>query len=83
MIAASLAVAALSATVRASTPEAQADLITNLPGLNTSEWPTSWDQYAGYVTVDATAGRKLFYWLQESQDAANRDSQPLVLWQNG
>jgi serine carboxypeptidase-like clade 2 len=82
IIAGALAFAALGAVAWARTPEAQADLITDLPGFNASEWPTQWDQYAGYVTVDSTAGRKLFYWLQESQDA-NSASQPLVLWQNG
>jgi serine carboxypeptidase-like clade II len=33
--------------------------------------------YSGYVTVDESAGRALFYWLQEVQPA------PLVLWLNG
>lgn len=41
----------------------QDDLITDLPGLP----PTSFKQYAGYITVDASHGRELFYWLQESQ----------------
>jgi hypothetical protein len=38
-------------------------------------------QYSGYVTVDAKAGRALFYYFTE----AVRDSskQPLVLWLNG
>lgn len=68
---------------RPTTPAAAADLITDLPGFNASQWPTSWDQYSGYITVDASHGRELFYWLQESQDEVNRDNQPLVLWQNG
>ena len=33
--------------------------ITNLPGL--SEAP-NFEQYSGYITVDAHAGRQLFYW---------------------
>ncbi|KAA0150533.1 hypothetical protein FNF27_03987 [Cafeteria roenbergensis] len=72
-----------AAQARPTTPAAAADLITDLPGFNASQWPTSWDQYSGYITVDPSHGRKLFYWLQESQDEVNRDNQPLVLWQNG
>ena len=68
---------------RPRTPAAASDLIQDLPGFNASQWPTSWDQYSGYINVDQANGRKLFYWLQESQDDVNRDSQPLVLWQNG
>jgi serine carboxypeptidase-like clade II len=63
------------------TPQAAADLITNLPGFNASDWPTSWNQYSGYVTVDQTSDRRLFYWFQESQ--TDPDNQPLVLWQSG
>ncbi|KAG8046037.1 hypothetical protein GUJ93_ZPchr0008g13065 [Zizania palustris] len=39
--------------------------------------------YSGYVTVDAGAGRALFYWLIEAADAADPESAPLVLWLNG
>ena len=38
------------------------------------------DQYSGYVTVDPTAGRALFYYFAESQ---NSSAKPLVLWLNG
>ncbi|PWZ57163.1 Serine carboxypeptidase-like 40 [Zea mays] len=39
------------------------------------------DQYAGYVTVDAKAGRALFYYFVEAlQDPSDK---PLVLWLNG
>ncbi|XP_027166061.1 serine carboxypeptidase-like 28 [Coffea eugenioides] len=37
------------------------------------------DQYSGYVTVDPTAGRALFYYISESE---NPSSKPLVLWLN-
>ncbi|XP_037430000.1 serine carboxypeptidase 1-like isoform X2 [Triticum dicoccoides] len=38
-------------------------------------------QYAGYVTVDANAGRALFYYFAEApQDPSKK---PLVLWMNG
>jgi len=38
--------------------------------------------YSGYVTVDAAAGRALFYWLMEASGVP-ADSAPLVLWLNG
>ncbi|KAE8816527.1 Serine carboxypeptidase II-3 [Hordeum vulgare] len=39
------------------------------------------EQYAGYVTVDAIAGRALFYYFAEApQDPSKK---PLVLWLNG
>ncbi|XP_004230806.2 serine carboxypeptidase 1 [Solanum lycopersicum] len=39
------------------------------------------NQYAGYVTVDANAGRALFYYLAES--SGDPSTKPLVLWLNG
>lgn len=57
---------------------AQSDLITNLPGLTN---PVNFKQYAGYVNVNATNGRNLFYWFVESQD--NPATDKLVLWLNG
>ncbi|MQL82607.1 hypothetical protein Taro_015067 [Colocasia esculenta] len=53
------------------------DRITLLPGQPTN---VGFQQYSGYVTVDARAGRALFYWLVESPNSA---SAPLVLWLNG
>jgi hypothetical protein len=38
-------------------------------------------QFAGYITVDETNGRNLFYWLIESQ--SNPDTAPLVVWFQG
>jgi len=38
-------------------------------------------QYSGYVTVDANAGRALFYYFTEAVRDASK--QPLVLWLNG
>jgi len=53
------------------------DKITNLPGLP----PINFTHYAGYITVDPSHGRQLFYWFVESQrDPAN---DKLVLWLNG
>ncbi|XP_073120271.1 serine carboxypeptidase 1-like [Henckelia pumila] len=53
-----------------------ADRILALPG----QPAVNFSQYSGYVTVDPTAGRALFYWLTESEDSATK---PLVLWLNG
>ncbi|XP_009607740.2 putative serine carboxypeptidase-like 23 [Nicotiana tomentosiformis] len=54
------------------------DRIEQLPG---QPQGVDFNQYSGYVTVDPTAGRNLFYYFVESpQDSA---SKPLVLWLNG
>ncbi|CAL4939705.1 unnamed protein product [Urochloa decumbens] len=54
------------------------DKIVSMPG---QTWVVEFDQYAGYVTVDAKAGRALFYYFVEaSQDPLDK---PLVLWLNG
>lgn len=52
------------------------DRITSLPGYSIPQ-----PMYSGYVNVNVTNGRNLFYWFVESSvDAANA---PLVLWTNG
>ncbi|XXG61048.1 hypothetical protein AAC387_Pa04g2801 [Persea americana] len=56
----------------------EADKITDLPGAPNS---VSFDQYSGYVTVDAVNGRALFYYFTESPE--NASTKPLVLWLNG
>ncbi|CAN4112241.1 unnamed protein product [Withania somnifera] len=54
------------------------DKISALPGQPSG---VSFSQYSGYVTVDANAGRALFYYFTEStQDPSNK---PLLLWLNG
>lgn len=54
------------------------DKISALPGQPSG---VNFDQYSGYVTVDADAGRALFYYFTEStQDPSTK---PLVLWLNG
>jgi serine carboxypeptidase-like clade II len=54
------------------------DKIVSLPGQTEV---AEFDQYAGYVTVDAKAGRALFYFFVEApHDSLNT---PLVLWLNG
>lgn len=53
-----------------------ADKISSLPG----QPQVSFSHYSGYVTVDPSAGRALFYYFAESQDSSHK---PLVLWLNG
>ncbi|KAL8554455.1 hypothetical protein ACS0TY_002596 [Phlomoides rotata] len=54
----------------------EADMIVQLPG----QPSVSFSQYSGYVTVDPTVGRALFYYFTEAEDSS---SKPLVLWLNG
>ena len=54
-----------------------ADRVVGLPG----QPPVGFAQYAGYVTVNETHGRALFYWFFEA--TASPDKKPLVLWLNG
>ncbi|KAF9622657.1 hypothetical protein IFM89_032578 [Coptis chinensis] len=56
----------------------EADKIETLPGQPEG---VDFDQYSGYVTVDPTAGRALFYYFVESPQ--NSSTNPLVLWLNG
>ncbi|KAG1371581.1 serine carboxypeptidase-like 27 [Cocos nucifera] len=55
----------------------ESDRITWLPG----QPPVGFSQYSGYVTVNARAGRALFYWFIEAPPAAQ--PAPLILWLNG
>ncbi|XP_026394481.1 serine carboxypeptidase II-3-like [Papaver somniferum] len=57
----------------------EADKIDALPGQPEQE--VSFDQYSGYVTVDAGHGRALFYYFAESPQ--NSSTNPPVLWLNG
>ncbi|XP_058223490.1 serine carboxypeptidase 1-like isoform X1 [Rhododendron vialii] len=56
----------------------EADKIDFLPG---QPQGVDFDQYAGYVTVNQTAGRALFYYFVESPN--NSVTNPFVLWLNG
>lgn len=53
------------------------DKITSLPG----QPPVTFDQYSGYITVNETHGRKLFYYFTEAVNSSA--TAPLVLWLNG
>ncbi|XP_042471639.1 serine carboxypeptidase-like 27 [Zingiber officinale] len=69
----------VAATAVALSPSAQQeqDRISRLPG----QPPVDFAQYSGYITVNASAGRALFYWLAEAPATAT--PAPLVLWLNG
>ncbi|PON74314.1 Serine carboxypeptidase-like [Parasponia andersonii] len=53
------------------------DKIGKLPG----QPKVNFDHYGGYVTVNKTAGRALYYYFAEAH--YNKDSLPLLLWLNG
>ncbi|CAN7035806.1 unnamed protein product [Brassica rapa subsp. trilocularis] len=53
------------------------DLVTNLPG----QPHVSFKHYAGYVPVDESNGRAMFYWFFEAMNLPKE--KPLVLWLNG
>lgn len=55
----------------------EADRVVRLPGQPT----VSFRQYSGYVTVNESHGRALFYWFLEATSAV--DKKPLLLWLNG
>ncbi|XP_058725186.1 serine carboxypeptidase 1-like [Vicia villosa] len=56
----------------------EADKVKVLPG---QPKEVDFDQYAGYISVDAKENRKLFYYFVESP--LNSSTKPLVLWLNG
>lgn len=55
----------------------EADRVVKLPG----QPPVAFRQYAGYVTVDESRGRALFYWFFEATEKPQQ--KPLLLWLNG
>jgi serine carboxypeptidase-like clade 2 len=55
----------------------EADRVDKLPG----QPPVNFRQYAGYVTVNESHGRALFYWFFEATQTPQR--KPLLLWLNG
>ncbi|KAK3408687.1 hypothetical protein EUGRSUZ_J00874 [Eucalyptus grandis] len=57
--------------------EQEADRVYRLPG----QPDVKFKQYAGYVTVNETHGRALFYWFFEATDKPQ--DKPLLLWLNG
>lgn len=57
--------------------EQEADRVHRLPG----QPHVNFKQYAGYITVNESHGRALFYWFFESFDQPQH--KPLLLWLNG
>ncbi|XP_012460076.1 serine carboxypeptidase-like 34 [Gossypium raimondii] len=55
----------------------EADRVVELPGQPAVEFK----QYAGYVTVNESHGRALFYWFFEA--TSKPEKKPLLLWLNG
>ncbi|KAB1226526.1 Serine carboxypeptidase-like 20 [Morella rubra] len=56
----------------------QSALVTEIPGL-TATLPSK--HYSGYVTIDQSNGKNLFYYFVESERNPTED--PVVLWLNG
>ncbi|EYU39414.1 hypothetical protein ABFS82_12G056400 [Erythranthe guttata] len=68
----------LAAAAATTVPEQQeADRVWRLPG----QPPVGFKQYAGYVNVNITHGRALFYWFFEA--TTHSHTKPLLLWLNG
>ncbi|CAO2818972.1 unnamed protein product [Amaranthus hypochondriacus] len=63
-------------TVSESAP--QSALVSQLPGFS-GTFPSK--HYSGYVTIDESHGKKLFYYFVESERNPSQD--PVVLWLNG
>lgn len=74
MVVAAAVVGAATASIPA---EQEADRVAALPG----QPPVSFKQYAGYVNVNESNGRALFYWFFEA--TTNSKNKPLLLWLNG
>eukprot|EP01137_Pigoraptor_chileana_P015432 Opistho-2@71350 len=77
-VAISAVVVALAASAASRAVGSDPTQITSLPGLST---PLSFSQYSGYITVDESHARQLYYFFAESQNSPAKD--PLVLWFNG
>ncbi|KAE8705937.1 Serine carboxypeptidase-like 29 [Hibiscus syriacus] len=68
----------VAASLEDSTAQQKLDKVLELPG---QAFDVSFAHYAGYVTVNKSLGRALFYWFFEA--AEDPDSKPLLLWLNG
>lgn len=60
------------------TPEAQADSVdwSTLPGAENLAVKDGFNMFAGYINIDVTNGRRIFYWFMEAQE--DPASAPLV-----
>ncbi|XP_024540990.1 putative serine carboxypeptidase-like 23 [Selaginella moellendorffii] len=57
----------------------QSHLVSKLPG----QPQVNFNQYAGQVTVNPTAGKALFYWFYEADHQNSSLQLPLAIWMNG
>ncbi|KAF6164818.1 hypothetical protein GIB67_017144 [Kingdonia uniflora] len=57
--------------------EQEADRVVRIPG----QPKVDFKQYAGYVTIDKSHGKALFYWFFEAIESPEK--KPLLLWLNG
>lgn len=77
----SFALASASSYPRGLDPKAKAlqelDRVVHLPG----QPPVEFRHYAGYITVDESHGKALFYWFFEATHKTAK--KPLLLWLNG
>lgn len=55
----------------------EADRVVGIPG----QPPVTFRQYAGYVTIDESHGKALFYWFFEATQGPQ--DKPVLLWLNG
>lgn len=74
----SLAPPALAEVFPNSAEQAEADRVTALPFVSGK---LGADLFGGYVTVDASHGRHLYYLLAEKAERTSKT--PLVFWLNG
>lgn len=72
-----LALATLSMGPAAAAP--QEDLITSLPGVDVGK--LGFKMYSGFLTVDSSVNRRLFYWYAEAK--SKPETAPLVVWYQG
>ncbi|MCO5612636.1 hypothetical protein L7F22_066905 [Adiantum nelumboides] len=74
-----IAVVVVVCSCRSGLAAFEADLIDALPEQPAGVAP--FKQYGGYVTVDASAGRALYYYFVEAETSPS--SSPLTVWLNG
>ena len=82
LLSVSLAIARVSFSTEGLSPDVlaqqNADRVIKLPGQPPDVY---FNQYAGYITVNESHGRALFYWFFEA--TSSPEKQPLLLWLNG
>ena len=64
------------------TPEAIADQITDLPGIEPIADLVKFNQFSGYLNINASTGKRIHYWLVEASEV-DPATAPVVFWTNG